>query len=72
MTAQINDPEIIAPMVRAMLVERFGLAYHAEERPVSAYSLVAAKPKLKKADPDSRTFCRIMPPSPKRLQIRRY
>ncbi len=64
-TGQLNDPEIIAPMVRALLVERFGLAYHTEERLVSAYSLVAVKPKLKKADPDSRTFCRIAPPSPK-------
>jgi uncharacterized protein (TIGR03435 family) len=64
-TSQLNDPEVIAPMVRALLVERFGLAYHTEERLVSAYSLVAAKPKLKKADPDSRTFCRNAPPSPK-------
>ena len=61
----MNDPEVLAPMVRALLVERFGLVYHTEQRPVSAYSLAAAKPKLKKADPDSRTFCRIAPPSPK-------
>ncbi|HEY3825047.1 MAG TPA: TIGR03435 family protein [Bryobacteraceae bacterium] len=60
----LGDPEILAPMIRALLVERFGLAWHTEARPVTAYSLVAAKPKLKKADPDSRTFCRNAPPSP--------
>jgi uncharacterized protein (TIGR03435 family) len=61
----MNDPEILAPMVRALLVERFGLVYHTEQRPLSAYSMVAAKPKLKKADPDSRSFCKTVPPSPK-------
>jgi uncharacterized protein (TIGR03435 family) len=59
-----GDPEILAPMIRALLVERFGLAWHTEPRLVTAYSLVAPKPKLKKADPDSRTFCRNAPPSP--------
>jgi uncharacterized protein (TIGR03435 family) len=34
------------------------MTYHTEERPVSAYSLVAGKPKMKKADPASRTFCK--------------
>jgi uncharacterized protein (TIGR03435 family) len=63
-TGPLNDPEILAPMVRALLVERFGLAWHTEQRPVSAYSLLAAKPKLKKADPDSRIFCNLAPPSP--------
>jgi uncharacterized protein (TIGR03435 family) len=52
------DPEVIAPLVRNLLVSRFKMAYHEEERPVTAYSLVADKPKLKKADPDSRIFCR--------------
>ena len=64
LSGQLNDPEIIAPMIRALLVERFGLTWHTEQRPVSAYSLVAAKPKLKKAAPDSRTFCKTAPPSP--------
>ena len=58
------DPDVFAPMLRALLMERFGLAYHTEQRPVSAYSLVAAKPKMKKADPQSRIFCRTPPPSP--------
>ena len=52
------DPDIIAPLLRNLLVDRFKMTYHEEERPVTAYSLIAAKPKLKKADPDSRIFCR--------------
>jgi uncharacterized protein (TIGR03435 family) len=65
-TGPLLDPETLAPMIRALLVERFGLSYHSEQRPVSAYSLVATKPKLKKADPNSRIFCKIGPPSPNR------
>jgi uncharacterized protein (TIGR03435 family) len=52
------DPDTLAPMLRSLLAERFNMKYHEEERQVSAYSLVAAKPKMKKADPDSRIFCR--------------
>jgi uncharacterized protein (TIGR03435 family) len=53
------DNEGLAPMIRALLVDRFKMTYHTEERPVSAYTLVAAKPKMKKADPASRTFCKF-------------
>jgi uncharacterized protein (TIGR03435 family) len=52
------DPDTLAPMMLSLLVERFNLKYHTEERPVIAYSLVAAKPKMKKADPASRTSCK--------------
>ena len=52
------DMEAVAPMMLALLKDRFKMTYHTEERPVSAYSLVAAKPKMKKADPDSRIYCR--------------
>jgi uncharacterized protein (TIGR03435 family) len=52
------DNEAMAPMIKALLVDRFKMTFHTEERPVSAYSLVAAKPKMKKADPASRTFCK--------------
>jgi uncharacterized protein (TIGR03435 family) len=34
---------------------------HTEDRPVSAYTLVAAKPKLTKADPATRTSCKEGP-----------
>jgi uncharacterized protein (TIGR03435 family) len=62
-TSPIIDPDTLAPMLRALLAERFGLAYHSEQRPISAFSLIAARPKLKKADPSSRIFCKIVPPS---------
>ncbi len=58
------DMDAMAPMVRSLLVDRFKLTYHTEERPVTAYSLVSAKPKMKKADPASRTWCRFLPTPP--------
>ena len=47
----------VGPLLRTLLEERFGLKTHTEERPVTAYTLVAVKPKMKKADPESRTHC---------------
>jgi len=57
------DMDAVAPMMRALLVDRFKMTYHTEERPVSTYSLVSAKPKMKKADPASRTSCKSAPPA---------
>jgi uncharacterized protein (TIGR03435 family) len=57
--ADVAGPEMdiddLWPMLRALLVERFKLAVHTEERPATAYTLTAIKPKMKKADPNSRT-----------------
>jgi uncharacterized protein (TIGR03435 family) len=47
--------DALRPMIRALLVDRFKLVTHLEDRPVNAYTLIAVKPKLKKADPASRT-----------------
>jgi uncharacterized protein (TIGR03435 family) len=47
--------DALRPMLRALIVERFQLAAHMEDRPMVAYTLVANKPRLKKADPTSRT-----------------
>jgi uncharacterized protein (TIGR03435 family) len=52
------DIEAVAKPLLALLVDRFNMTYHRENRPVSTYLLVAAKPKMKKADPASRIFCR--------------
>jgi uncharacterized protein (TIGR03435 family) len=49
------DFDAVLLMLRALLAERFKLAVHNEERPMSAYTLVSLKPKMKKADPASRT-----------------
>ncbi len=48
------DFEDVKAMIRALVVERFKLTTHTEDRPVTAYTLVAVKPKMKKADPNSR------------------
>jgi uncharacterized protein (TIGR03435 family) len=58
-SAAAMDDDALAPMLRALLADRFKMTYHTEDRPASAYSLFAVKPKLKKADPDSRTFCKM-------------
>jgi uncharacterized protein (TIGR03435 family) len=58
-----SDPELIAPLIRSLLRDRFGPMWHNEERTGTAYSLVAAKAKLKKADLESRIYCRNAPPA---------
>jgi uncharacterized protein (TIGR03435 family) len=47
--------DAIRPMLRTLIMERFQMGAHMENRPMDAYTLVANKPKLKKADPTSRT-----------------
>jgi uncharacterized protein (TIGR03435 family) len=54
-SGQQIDIDAIWLMFRALLADRFQLKVHNEERPVAAYTLVSVKPKLKKADPASRT-----------------
>ncbi len=54
--------EDLRNMVRAMITERFGMKWHMEDRPMTAYTLVAAKPRLKPtADPTERTKCKEGP-----------
>jgi uncharacterized protein (TIGR03435 family) len=45
-------------MLRALLVERFKIVSHYEDRPTNTYTLIAQKSKLRKADPSSRPGCR--------------
>ena len=49
------DFDAVMVMLQNLLIERFKMKVHFEDRPVTAYTLVAAKPKLKKADPSERT-----------------
>jgi uncharacterized protein (TIGR03435 family) len=55
------DIDSMRMMLRALLVDRFKLAAHNEDRLVSGYELVAAKLKLRKADPSNRPGCREGP-----------
>lgn len=53
--AQRNS--LVNQMLLGLLVDRFKLAYHYEDKPVDAYTLVSVKPKLAKANPENRTGC---------------
>jgi len=50
----------LIPMLKPLLIDRFKLTTHTEERPVPVFLLTAGKhPKLKDADPSARSECRI-------------
>jgi len=53
--ASPDDNEAAWLMMRALLEDRFKLKMHTEQRPLTAWKLVAVKPKMKKADPSERT-----------------
>jgi uncharacterized protein (TIGR03435 family) len=55
------DVEALQTMLRTLLTDRFRIATHSDVQPVTVYALVAAKPKLAKADPSNRTACRNTP-----------
>jgi uncharacterized protein (TIGR03435 family) len=54
-----GGPDEMGPMLQALLKDRFKMKVHYEDQLVTAYTLVAAKPKLKKADPASRIGCKV-------------
>jgi uncharacterized protein (TIGR03435 family) len=55
------DFDLLPHMVQTMLAERFQMKSHMEDRPIDAFTLVAANPKMKKADPLNRTACKEGP-----------
>jgi uncharacterized protein (TIGR03435 family) len=55
------DYDLLPHMVQAMLNERFQMKSHLEDRTIDAFTLVAANPKLKKADPLNRSGCKEGP-----------
>jgi uncharacterized protein (TIGR03435 family) len=53
------DSDTLRVMLRGLLVERFHLKVHLEERPVTAYTMTATKQvRLQPADPQNRTNCK--------------
>jgi uncharacterized protein (TIGR03435 family) len=57
------DIDDLKAMLRQLITERFKLKSHYEERPVNAYTLLADKPKMAKADPSNRTGYKEGPPT---------
>lgn len=57
---QIEDWEL-RQMLQQLLMERFNMKVHVEERPIEAYTMYADHPKLKVADPKARTHCKEGP-----------
>jgi uncharacterized protein (TIGR03435 family) len=47
----------VMTMVKNLLSDRFKMVSHMEERSISAYTLLAAKPKMRPADPNGRIKC---------------
>ena len=59
--AQQVDFDSVRIMLQALLKDRFQLALHEETRQLNGYALVAVKPKLTVADPDSHPGCKEGP-----------
>ncbi len=51
----------VQDMLRALIVERFQIKAHMEERPTEAYTLIASAPHMKRADPGVRASCKEGP-----------
>lgn len=51
------DVDTMRQMLRPLLVDRFAIRHHLEHRPITAYRLVADKPRMKPADPSTRARC---------------
>jgi uncharacterized protein (TIGR03435 family) len=59
--SQEINPDDARIMLKALLVERFKIASHMENRPVNGYALASANPRLQKADPSERSECKEGP-----------
>ena len=49
--------DLLGEMMRSLLMDRYKIKVHYEDRPVAAPTLIAVKPKLTRADPGDRTGC---------------
>ncbi len=51
------DIDSLRLMLQKLLMDRFKMTTHMEDRPVNGYTLTAVKPKMQKADPEGRSGC---------------
>ena len=52
-----QDEDIARRMLQALIVDRFKMKYHMEDRPMTAYNIRADNPKVAKGDASKRTRC---------------
>jgi uncharacterized protein (TIGR03435 family) len=57
-----RDEDVVDNMLQKLLVDRFGLKYHWGTQARDGWVLMPGTPKMKKADPNSRSFCKYGPP----------
>jgi uncharacterized protein (TIGR03435 family) len=58
------DRDSLRLMLRALLVDRFGLITHVEPRSITVLALVSSRPRLQRAEPRGRSGCRNVPLQP--------
>jgi uncharacterized protein (TIGR03435 family) len=56
--ALYQSQDEIAIMLQKLMADRFGLKYHWGEQTLDGWVLLGGTPKMKKADPNSRSFCK--------------
>ncbi len=59
--AVLQDRDQLYNMLQKLLVDRFRIKYHWGEQTADGYVLLPGTPKMKKADPNSRSFCKYGP-----------
>ena len=51
------DEDFARLMLRSLLIEKFQIKWHMEDRPIPGFTIVADSPKMTKGDPAKRTRC---------------
>jgi len=51
------DEDFARLMLRSLLIEKFQIKWHMEDRPIPGFAIVADSPKMAKGDPTRRTRC---------------
>ena len=57
-----QDQDQVNDMLRKLLVDRFKIKYHWGDQMRTGYVLLPGTPKMKKTNPNSRSFCKYGPP----------